>query len=87
FRTRQKAARAFGGKDLTGNAMPLSAVVKTPELGSKCGVLVPTRFLSCPSCLGLQKKRERWVVPGKPKTKRKPVQELSFFDDAAEYPR
>jgi hypothetical protein len=71
---------------MNGNAMPLSALVKTHELCSKCGVLVPTRFLSCPSCLGLQKKRERWVVPGKPKAKRKPAQEQSFFDSEAEYP-
>jgi hypothetical protein len=68
------------------SAMPLSALVKTHERCDKCGVLVPTHFLSCPSCLGFSKKREQWAVPGKPKAKRKPVQEQSFFDVSEEYP-
>jgi hypothetical protein len=71
---------------MSGNPMPLSVLVKTHELCPKCRVLVPTHFLACPSCLGLQRKREQWTVPGKPKAKRKPVQERSFFDDSAEYP-
>jgi len=64
----------------------LSVLMKTHEVCAKCRVLVPVRFLSCPSCLGLQRKREQWTVPGKRKTKSKPVQEQSFFDDSAEYP-
>ncbi|MFL6354095.1 MAG: hypothetical protein ACJ74Z_19895 [Bryobacteraceae bacterium] len=58
----------------------------THETCPQCGVLFPVKFLACPACAGFQKKREQWVVPGKPKAKRKPVQEQSFFDDAAEYP-
>jgi hypothetical protein len=71
---------------MNGNAMPLSALVKTHERCDRCGVLVPTHFLACPSCLGFSKKREQWVVPSKPRAKKQPVQELSFFDDATEYP-
>jgi ribosomal protein L37E len=43
---------------MNGNAMPLSALVKTHERCSRCGVLVPTHS-SCPSCLGFSKKREQ----------------------------
>jgi hypothetical protein len=64
----------------------LSVLIETHALCPKCHVLVPVKFLACPSCLGLAKKRERWVVPGKPKPKREPIQEQSFFDDSAEYP-
>jgi hypothetical protein len=71
---------------MSGNAMPLSALVQTHGKCPRCHVLVPVKFLSCPSCLGLQKKRENWVVPGKPKAKRKPVQEQSFFDVSEAYP-
>jgi hypothetical protein len=71
---------------MSDTAMPLSALVQTHEKCPRCHVLVPVKFLSCPSCLGLQKKRENWVVPGKPRAKKQPAQERSFFDDAAEYP-
>jgi hypothetical protein len=65
----------------------LNGLLQTHKHCSECGVLVPTHFLSCPSCLGFAKKRERWIVPGKPRPKKQPVQEPSFFDDAPEYPR
>jgi ribosomal protein L37E len=71
---------------MSDNAMPLSALVKTHERCVKCGVMFPQKFLSCPACIGFTKKHEGWSVPGKPKAKRKPVQEQSFFDDSQEYP-
>jgi hypothetical protein len=51
------------------SAMPLSALVKTHERCDKCGVLVPTHFLSCPSCLGLVCRPGlgvfRWQLPAR----------------------
>ena len=71
---------------MSDNSMPLSALVLSHERCSKCGVLVPTKFLSCPACLGFEKRHEKWSPPAKAKAKRTPIKEASFFDDAAEYP-
>jgi hypothetical protein len=64
----------------------LNALVQSHERCCKCGVLVPSKFLSCPSCLGFAKKNERWYQPAKPKAKRTPIKEASFFDSETEYP-
>jgi hypothetical protein len=69
------------------SAMPLSALVKTHELCGKCGVMVPTRFLSCPACLGFEKRHEQWSQPAKRKVKRQPIHKPSFFDEVQEHPR
>jgi hypothetical protein len=71
------------------NAIPLSALAKTHEQCKKCGVWVPSKFLSCPACLGLQRRNEKWIVPGKRKVKKQePVQEPSLFDSGTqEYPQ
>jgi ribosomal protein L37E len=64
----------------------LGLLIETHTRCPRCGVHYPQKLLSCPACLGFQKKHEQWIAPGKPKQRQQPIQEQVLWLDETEYP-